>query len=216
MKILVCSCDANADLFYPFHHCLEKYWKNHPEVIYSTESIDNPYYRTIKRNYPLSSWSKRIRETLEEMDDRCVLVMVDDVFIRKEVDLKRIQEAEESLRGNIALINFEKAFDQTYDIGKGFGLRVAGASFAVSIMCGLWDREKLIDILSEDMTPWQVEERQPTKGYDFCINTGDYIIDWGYRNFQYFGVHGGKWCWEVVPFFLEERIDIDLTLRGLQ
>lgn len=54
MKILVCSCDKNVDLFLPFHHCMEKYWPTHPEIIYSTESVDNPYYRTVRKNYPLT------------------------------------------------------------------------------------------------------------------------------------------------------------------
>lgn len=215
MQILVCSCDRNQDTFYPFNHCIEKYWRSHPEVIYSTETIPNPYYRTISKNYPLNQWTRRIRETLQELDDN-VLVMVDDIFIRKQVDIFRVREAENLLGGNIACLNFEKAFDATEDIGYGFGKRRHGSAWEVSIMCGLWDREKLIDVLSDDMTPWQVEERQPTKGYDFCINTGDYIIDWGYRNFRYFGLHQNKWCGEIIPFFLEEGIDIDFSIRGVK
>lgn len=54
MYILVCSCDKDEDLFDPFHHCLEKYWPNHPRVVYSTESVINPYYQTITKDYPLT------------------------------------------------------------------------------------------------------------------------------------------------------------------
>ena len=39
IKILVASCDKNEDLFAPFKYCIEKYWSNHPEIIYSTETI---------------------------------------------------------------------------------------------------------------------------------------------------------------------------------
>ena len=39
MKILVCSCDKNNDLWELFYHCMEKYWPDHPEVIYSTETV---------------------------------------------------------------------------------------------------------------------------------------------------------------------------------
>ena len=217
MKILVCSCDKNEDTFYPFWHCAEKYWSEHPEVIYSTETVINPYYRTICRNYPLSAWSRRIRETLAEINDRYVLLMVDDIFIRKPVDVNRIYAAEMYLKlsSNVACVNLEKAFDPVEVLGNGFGKRMPGAIWAVSIMCGLWDRDKLIDVLGEDMTPWDVEAKQPVKGYDFCINTGDYIIDWGYRKFQYFGLHGGKWCREIEPFFKAEGIDIDLSKRGI-
>ncbi len=53
MKILVLSCDNYSDLFEPFHYCIEKYWPEHPEIIYTTETIINPYYKTICKNYPI-------------------------------------------------------------------------------------------------------------------------------------------------------------------
>ena len=215
MRILVCSCDKNADLFEPFRHCMEKYWPEHPPVTYSTETAVNPYYDTVCRNYPLNQWSRRIRETLAEMDDRAVLLMVDDVFIRKPVDLDRIRQSEEMLKGNIACLNYELAFDATESIGGGWGLRRKGAIWSVSIMCGLWDREKLMDVLEGDYTPWEIEKYQPTKGYDFAINTGDYILDWGYRNGRWFGIHGGKWAKEAIHFFVYEGLDIDFGKRGI-
>lgn len=50
MKILVISCDKYGDTFEPFHHCMEKYWPDHPEIFYSTETVKNPYYETICKN----------------------------------------------------------------------------------------------------------------------------------------------------------------------
>ena len=69
MKIIVTSCDKNEDIFYPFYHCMEKYWKNHPEIIYITETISNPYYKTINKDYPIELWTKRIREDLKEIKE---------------------------------------------------------------------------------------------------------------------------------------------------
>ena len=214
MKILVCSCDKNRDLWMPFQHCMEKYWADHPSIVYSTESVVNPYYPTICKDYPLSQWSNRIRDTLAEMNDRAVLVMVDDIFIRRPVDKLRIADAENRLKGNIALMNFELTYLPTESIGGGWGKMAKGSRWAVSIMCGLWDRQKLMDVLDDNMTPWEVEDLQSTHGYDYCINTGDFIIDWGYRSFHEVGLFRGKWCREVVPFFNAEGIYIDYTLRG--
>ena len=73
MKILVASCDKNKDLFEPFHHCMEKYWPGHPEIIYSTESIANPFYKTIVNNYDLEHWTDRVRETAKQIDDNNIL-----------------------------------------------------------------------------------------------------------------------------------------------
>ena len=82
MKILVLSCDKNEDLFKPFYLCMEKYWKNHPEIIYATETIKNPYYKTISIDYPLDLWTKRIRKTLDKINDDKILIIIDDCFIR--------------------------------------------------------------------------------------------------------------------------------------
>lgn len=216
MVILVCSCDKNDDLFEPFHHCIEKYYPEHPEIIYATETIKNPYYRTISVDYPLELWTKRIRETLKQIDDKQILLMIDDIFIRKPVDINRIEYARSILKGNVALINFEKVFNkEDKECGlNGFKMRKKGSEYELSLMCGLWDKEKLINILQKDSDPWTVEYNQDTKGYDYLINSEDYIIDWGYITFHNVGVMKGKWAREVIPFFEKEEIKMDYSRRG--
>lgn len=216
MKILVLSCDKNDDTFEAFHHCIEKYWKNHPEIIYATETIKNPYYKTINKNYPLEIWTKRIRETLQDINDEQILIMIDDCFIRKQVDENRIKYASDNLKGNIAMFNFEKCFDNNDEETNliGFKKRQHGSPYEVSIMCGLWDKDKLIKVLEKDSNPWQVEGNQDNKGFDYYINSGDYIIDWGYETFIFTGICKGKWCRNVIPFFEKEGIVVDYEKRG--
>ena len=216
MKIVVFSCDKNEDTFQAFHHCMEKYYPQHPEIIYATETITNPYYKTISKNYPLNKWTKRIRETLQEIDDNKILIMIDDCFIRNNVDIERIKYADVNLKDNIAMFNFEKSFDsndQDTDL-IGFKLRQHGAPYEVSLLCGLWQKDKLIKILEKDSDPWSVEYKQENKGFDFYINSGDYIIDWGYKTWNPAGIYKGLWCKEVVPFFEKEGIKIDYSKRG--
>ena len=82
MKIVVLSCDKNKDLFEPFFYCMEKYWPQHPQIVYSTETIINPFYVTINFNYDLEHWTDRIRKTLKRLKDDYVLLMVDDIFYK--------------------------------------------------------------------------------------------------------------------------------------
>lgn len=216
MKILVLSCDKNQDTFEPFHHCMEKYWPEHPEVIYSTESLPNPYYKTICINYPLDKWTLRIKKTLDVIKDDKILIMIDDCFIRNRVDVERVNYTEKVLSGNIACLNYEKAFDKN-DLPtniNGFKRRRHGSDYEISIMCGLWDKQKLKDVLGEPRDPWSVELKPNNHGYDFYINSSDYIIDWGYRPFIYAGINKGKWCREIVPFFKSEGIEVDYSKRG--
>ena len=99
-KIVVISCDKNKDLFKPYHICIEKYWKEHPPIIYSTESVVNPYYETICLNYDIGSWTKRVADTIKDLDCEHILLMVDDIFLREQVDNDR----------------FNKLFDFFFDI----------------------------------------------------------------------------------------------------
>ena len=195
---------------------MEKYYKTHPEIIYATETKENPYYKTICINYPIEKWTKRIRETLREIDDEQILIMIDDCFIRNKVDTKRIRYASTKLKGNIAMFNFEKSFDSNDEETKleGFKKRQHGSPYEVSLMCGLWQKDKLLEILKEDSNPWQVEYGQKNCGFDYYINSGDYIIDWGYVTWKPAGLCKGLWCREVVAFFEKEGIKVDYEKRG--
>lgn len=216
MVILVLSCDKNEDLWQPFHILIEKYYPNHPEIIYATETLKNPYYKTICKDYPLELWTKRIRETLNEINDNIILTMMDDDFIRKPVDYKRIEYLKDQIKGNMGAIYFEKSFDKgdTETNIEGIKKRQHGSNYEVCINCGIWQKDKLLDIISRDSDPWDVEINQDNKGYDFYINSGDFIIDWGYRTYVYANICRGKWCREIVPFFEKEGIKVDYEKRG--
>lgn len=217
MKVIVLSCDKNEETFLPFAWCLEKYWYGHPKVVYLTETIKNPFFETISLDYPLDKWTVRIRESLKQIDDEQILLMVDDCFIRKTVDRERIEYASKHLIGKIACFNFEQSFDPSDEVTdlKSFKLRKHGSQYEVSLLCGLWNRYKLINVLSQqDSDPWSVEYNQPNCGYDYYINSGDFIIDWGYRTWKPAGIYKGKWCHEAKQFLDSIGIYPDYSIKG--
>lgn len=216
MVLLVLSCDKNTDIFDAFRHCLEKYWKDHPDVIYAMETKQNPYYKTICHEADISVWTKRIRATLEDIDDDQILLIMDDFFIRQPVDTKRIEYLSTKLSGNIAHFCFEKSYDPNdaeTDI-EGMKRRQHGSMYEVCLNCGLWQKDKLIDVLSRDTNPWDIEINQDNRGYDYYINSGDYIVDWGYVTWVPTGLFRGKWCRNIIPFFESEGIEMDYSKRG--
>lgn len=216
MKILVLSCDKNEETFEAFHHCMEKYYKGHPEVIYATETIKNPYYKTICKNYPLEIWTKRIRETLKEIEDTQILIIMDDFFIREKVDTKRIEYLSKHLTGNIACFYFEKSWDSRDEETniEGMKKRQHNTEYEVAINCALWQKDKLVDVLSRDSDPWDVEINQDNRGYDYYINSGEFIINWGYETWEPTGLFKGKWCKNIIPFFEKEGIKVDYSKKG--
>ena len=210
MKIIVLSCSKNEDTFLPFCHFMERYYPNHPRIVYFTDGIENPIYDTIPVENNLETWTKGFREFLNQIEDDYVLLMIDDCFIRKPVDIKRIEEAEQIIRQNenIALMNFEKSWDGSDEPREyeGWKKRKHGSRFEVSIMCGIWNKEKLLKVVERDCSPWEIEENQMGYGFDYYINSGDYIIDWGYRTFQPVGKVKGKWTEETIEYLKNEGL----------
>lgn len=216
MKIIVLSCSKNKELFYPFWWCMQRYYPEHPEVIYFTDGVINPFYKTIAVKNELETWTKGFREFLNQIDDEQVLLMIDDCFIRRPVDLVRIKYASNCLRGNIACMNFEKSWDEEDEETEliGWKKRKHGSSFEVSLLCGLWQKEKLLKVVERDCSPWEIEENQDNCGFDYYINSHDYIIDWGYRTFQPCGVVKGKWTRECKDFLDSIGIKVDYSKKG--
>lgn len=216
MKIIVLSCSKNKELFYPFWWCMQRYYPEHSEVIYFTDGVINPFYKTIAVKNELETWTKGFREFLNQIDDEQVLLMIDDCFIRRPVDLVRIKYASHWLRGNIACMNFEKSWDEEDEETEliGWKKRKHGSSFEVSLLCGLWQKEKLLKVVERDCSPWEIEENQDNCGFDYYINSHDLIIDWGYRTFQPCGVVKGKWTRECKDFLDSIGIKVDYSKKG--
>ena len=145
-----------------------------------------------------------VASKLLKLDDEQILLMIDDCFIRRQVNVGRIYAAREILEKeeNLACLNFEKAFDPEDEPTEYFGWnkRKHGSKYEVSLMCGLWKKDKLIKVLERDCDPWTIELEQENCGFDYYINSGDYIIDWGYKTFQPFGIQKGRWTKECIDY----------------
>ena len=218
MIIAVLSCNKNEETFAPFRHCMEKYYPNHPEIIYFTDGIINPYYKTIAVPHDLDHWTTGLRQFLSQIDDEQILLMIDDIFIRKPVNELRVKFASIILQkeDNAALCNFEKSWDSS-DLPteyEGWKKRQHGSRFEVSLMCGLWKKDMLLKVIERDCSPWEIEEHQINYGFDYYINSGDYIIDWGYKTFNPVGIVKGKWTKECKEFFDKEGIEVDYSKKG--
>lgn len=230
MRILVLSCDKYADLFEPFYYCMEKYWPNHPEIIYSTESIVNPHYKTICKNYPNNEWTRRIYDTIKDWDDEYIITLCDDVFIRKPVNNDRLNYLYDvvkkldnfcsltfiSERRNHPNINIKELSDY-----KNVGIKTRD-TWKNSVNATIWNRKNLLKALTGTKNKhtdiWKFES-DPDRFYDFnyysSIN-GDWPINWG-REFggSHIALQKGKWTRECVDFFNSENYEIDFSKRGI-
>ena len=215
-KIVVMSCDKNEDLWKPFYLCMEKYWKGHPEIIYSTETKVNPYYKTICRNYPIDKWTLRVRDTIKDLPCKHILLMVDDLFIREQVDNDFIWDLQKYFVQNVASINFEFSFDKDdipYD--KYLMIRNPYGKFKLSCMCQMWKKSYMLKLFTKAYDPWIFEKKNEHKFFAYLISRNGDFLNWGKKREDWrWGVVKGKWTRECKEFFDKEGIEIDYSIRG--
>lgn len=89
-----------------------------------------------------------------------------------------------------------------------------GSPYEVTLLCGAWGKEALLKVLSRDCNPWEIEVNQMNYGYEYYVNSGENIIDYGGRPWHPAGLFKGEWCHEIVPFFEKEGIKVDYEKRG--
>jgi hypothetical protein len=220
-SILVTSCDDYEDVWWPFFALKERYWELCPyETYISTETKRCPYAITLRGDYPLSQWTRRIREAVERIPSPYILLMDGDFFLRSEVDRFRIAEVLHVFmqdRPWIACFSFEKEYAPTYASSfAGFRIKPNRSPFLNSLQATIWNKEILLSRLQEDQTPWEWEDTVVDTDKMHFVNGGDWIMNYGYDKMgTWMGLRRGKWVKDdVVPLFTKEGLDIDFTQRG--
>ena len=104
IAVLVMSCDAYEDIWCAFYTLFNKYWKCPYKVYFGSETKDNKNFTTIKTQ---GSWTSRVRQTLEQLDTKYVIFLLDDFFLRKQVRQDIIDSAVAQFDDNTAVFNFE-------------------------------------------------------------------------------------------------------------
>ena len=153
MVALILSCDKYSSLWELFFHFYEKYYPDHPETFLVCESLECPYCETL--NISSQVWSVRFREALAALDDDQVLVLLDDFFIRKRVDSKRIEKLR--FTDDIISYNFELSWRKPALKLKEWDVQFNNQIYLNSCQPTLWDRMKLIERLDGEWTPQEWE-----------------------------------------------------------
>lgn len=215
VAVLVLSCDSYADLWLPFFTLLHKYWNCPYNIYISTETKECEYAIAINKNE--KSWTQRIMKTLQEIPNKYVIIMCEDFFFRDYVKQDRIDYCINHFEDDTATFNFEKSYslnDLQTDL-EGFKLRPKNAFYKLSCQAGIWDKDKLIELLNCNLTAWQWENIITNSTYKFYINDADFVFNYGYENHQWFGIRKGKWIKETIEHLKKEGLEIDIGRRGI-
>lgn len=204
-SIVVMSCDKYECCWHPFFKCLDKYFPNHPKTYLVSESKECKYSQTIKTK---GSWTKRLRDALEQTEEDYILLMLEDFFIRKPVDEERINKIQ--FTDDIICYNFEKQYRTPAYSTKEWDIQANNQWWLNSCQPTMWNKKLLIERLQCELNPQQWEELFINSPYIHFINNQDYIIDIGYRHQplnEGWGVTRGKITKECIKFLESEGIN---------
>lgn len=236
VTIVVNSCDSYEDLWYPFFTLLKKYWKPLNErIVLNTESKNYQFdglniecFHPSSKNSP---YGKRMLEVLEKISTPYVLMLLDDFFLRKPVDINQIYSIINWMDKdeNIAYFNCDNTpvYYEEWEKDKypGYHRIPYGNIYTLNMQAAIWRTSKLKkywSVNSEgDISPWEWElytNLIAASNYNdkfYCVSKyGNVFYDYAY-NYNGMGVYRGKWVKnDVVPFFKNEGITVDYSKRG--
>lgn len=218
LAIVCFSCDKNDEVWPTFKILLDRYWKDHPTTYLLTETHKCSFMNTINYDYPLNEWTTRIIKSLQDIKEEKIIFICDDCFLDNYVNIEKLNKCFEILKDNVAYINLELSFDQR-DLDCeyiGFKKKAPDSSFRLSLLCGLWDKKKLIDILSVKVcSPWILEGDQNILNYDVYQVDKIKVLSWFRDGPKQCGAkYSGRWAPELPLFLKKEGIMMDLEKKG--
>ena len=218
-SVLIYSCDAYSDIWEIFFKLFYRYWKCSYLVYLTTETKKCSEALTI--NSDGATWTDRIRGAIDQIPTEFVIGMCEDMFLRRRVRQNIIDDClgYMSQNENIACFNFEKDYNETLPCEyENFGLKPPWGDYKKSCQPSLWRKSILREYLSVSQDPWEWEMSGTPdihKHYIWAGDDKDLVFEYGFHNYEWFGIRKGKWVKDdVVPLFQREGINVDYSIRG--
>lgn len=229
ITLLVCTCDAYEDLWYPFFKMLNKYWNNCTlNIILNTETKTYNYEKLRIKSFPQNdneTYGERMIRNLKHIDTKYTLLLLDDFFLRRNVDTEKLEKYLQIMEGDEAIdvIYFTKQILNQSFPSEHEGLEELKkyAMYRLNMQAGLWRTDRLLNFWKPIDNPWKWEIFANYTTFDSAEKFLQVEEDeespfyYGY-NPDGMGVFRGKWVYDdVAPLFKENDIEIDYSIRGI-
>jgi hypothetical protein len=218
--VLISSCDAYSDLWRPFFTLLEQHWDDCPFPIYLGTGEQNFGGTKVKVLHSDGGrdWSKCMADYLDAMSEDYVIVMLDDFFLRKDVDQQAVEASLRFARDHdatqVRLLPRPGPTDRIPG-EKTIGSAKPGSPFRVSTQGAIWDRKKLRSLIKPGESIWEFEQHGNTRANAF---PSGFYCTWKavlpYQGlFAHHVVEKGKWLLHERWLWSRRNIGCDFTRR---
>ena len=177
MKVIVLTSDNYLNALRPFAWLFNKYWheRNNQEVIvagFRPPPFDLPSNFTFfsigdQTNYPVTKWSNALIKVMSHFpQEKVFCLMLEDYWITEPVWTDEVYMLERYMKQFGYVLKMDLFTDRRYANGVtdyamcGHIPLIKSAfdsPYHMSLMCGLWNRNQLLNILIPDESPWDIE-----------------------------------------------------------
>ena len=192
--ILVSSCDNYSDLWGPYFELKKRFW---PDCPFQTILITEEKEPNIKGITPLVigsglDWSSLLIKSLEKINTPYVLFTLEDFFLRKNVDTKKINNLLDIFKKNsIDMLRLTPRPGPTQDSNyQEFGIIDLDAPYRVSTQAAIWKVEVLKKLLVPGESAWEFEKNATIRSntYSGFVSVWEDALPYGHHV-----VERGKW-----------------------
>jgi len=190
LAIVILSCDKFSSLWPLFFKRLNQHFPN---------SADRFYLLSNNLNYEVDShhsvqvicvgndisWSDNLMKLLNEIDEKNVLLLIDDAPFSVDVDIDKLRNHYDSfVKNNMNYLNLKGSPKADKNINQYFGEISPSKGYRTALVPALWKKSILLSLLKSGESAWEFEvvgsERSGKYGDFFSVNkpifTFDHII----------------------------------------
>lgn len=218
VAFVLSSCDKCCDLWDPFFMLVKRHWSDFDYRVYlctdskqfSSEGFDVSCPLRMRAG---STWSENLMALLEQLDEEYVLLMLDDFWLKADVDVNRLHRYEQMMQedrdiGFICLVHqlepsVENSISSDYPDLIEYGSQTP---YRVTTQAGLWRRDYLQSLLRRHESAWWFEmfgSKRSRKSYYSSYVVRDSVLSYDEGGVLFRGSYVSEY---VKPFVEHEGI----------
>jgi len=198
IDLLVISCDNYSDVWDIFFSELFKFWVDCPINIYllsNFKSFDHSRIKSIKVGED-KSWSDNLLIGLDHLEKDYVLIIIEDLLIRKNISLRYFNKISKWIDKNkpnyLRLTNSHNL--SPYD---SLVWKIPDKTpYKTSIMPCIWKRDTLKELLRSGESAWDFEVKGTIRAYTY---PNFYSLNIDFINY-YNSIIKGKWRRAILKY----------------
>ena len=216
IPLIVSSCDQYSDLWQPFFTLVSKNWAGFDRKVYLCTDSKTFEYEGFDLNCPLrmplnSTWSARLLTLLDQIDDEFILFMLDDFWLKTQVDVDRLMRYEKIMmdNSNIGFICLIHQLDPSVDnpvssIYPDLIVYGQNTPYRVTTQAGLWHKDYLRSLLRKYESAWWFEMFGSKRSRKSCYKS--YVVKDSVFSYDDGGVlFRGSYVSEYMKYFADQK-----------